>query len=138
MLLSNNDLAWDCLNHWKKLGVHIALDDFGSGYSSIVYLARMPIDRLKIDASLIRSMTAGSKDTTIVRNVITLGRELGLTVIAEGVETEEQLGLLDELGCHQAQGYLFAVPACASVACERSRRPWGDREAVPAQKSMWQ
>jgi len=127
VLVSNIDRTFDCMNHWKSLGVRIALDDFGTGYSSLGYLAKLPIDRLKIDSSLIRGMTTGSKDTTIVRSVVALGRDLGITVIAEGVETEEQLGILGDLGCEQAQGYLLMAPTTASKAWELMGRRWGAR-----------
>jgi len=82
--------ALRCLAQWKSLGVRIALDDFGAGYSNLAYLSKLPIDRLKIDGALIRGISTGSRDTTIVRTVISLAVELGITVLAECVETEEQ------------------------------------------------
>ena len=111
VLVANIDLALKCLAQWKALGVRIALDDFGTGYSSLSYLTRLPIDRLKIDGSLIRGMTTDSRDTIIVRAVISLCRELGFTTLAEGVETEVQFAMLHDLGCEQVQGYLLARPA---------------------------
>jgi diguanylate cyclase (GGDEF)-like protein len=138
ILVTNIDLAMRCLHQWRNLGVHIALDDFGTGYSSLGYLSKLPIDRLKIDGSLIRGMTTGSKDTTIVRTVISLGRELGFTVLAEGVETEEQLSILSGLGCQQAQGYLLTAPTAAPEARSIMGRPWGSRGAAPIHRGVYQ
>jgi len=130
VLIGNADAALDCIAEWKRLGVQVAVDDFGTGYSSLSYLSRLPVDRLKMDKALIRGMTMDSRDATIVRAVISLGRELGFTVLAEGVETEEQLDMLAALGCQQAQGYLFAVPAAANEALAVMGRRWGARKAA--------
>jgi diguanylate cyclase (GGDEF)-like protein len=127
VLVTNIDLALKCLAQWKALGVRIALDDFGTGYSSLSYLTRLPIDRLKIDGSLIRGMTTDSRDTIIVRAVISLCREFGFTTLAEGVETDVQFAMLDDLGCEQVQGYLLARPAPLAEARELIRRRWGAR-----------
>jgi EAL domain-containing protein (putative c-di-GMP-specific phosphodiesterase class I)/CheY-like chemotaxis protein len=127
VLVTNIDLALKCLAQWKALGVRIALDDFGTGYSSLSYLARLPIDRLKIDGSLIRGMTTESRDTIIVRAVISLCREFGFTTLAEGVETEVQYAMLDDLGCEQVQGYLLARPAPLAQARDLMRKSWGAR-----------
>jgi len=113
VLISDTELALDCLAQWKRLGVRIAIDDFGAGYSSLSYLSRLPVDRLKLDASLIRNMTSISKDAAIVRSVVRLGRELGFEVLAEGVETDEQLAMLRTIGCAQAQGFLLGRPGSA-------------------------
>jgi EAL domain-containing protein (putative c-di-GMP-specific phosphodiesterase class I) len=115
VLISDTELALDCLAQWKRLGVRIAIDDFGAGYSSLAYLSRLPVDRLKLDASLIRNMTSVPKDAAIVRSVVALGRELGFEVLAEGVETDEQLAMLREIGCAQAQGFLLGRPINASA-----------------------
>src|SRR2546425_2934204 len=90
--------------------IQIAMDDFGSGYSSLSYLKRFPIDRLKIDQSFVREATANSTDAAIIMAIVTLAQNLSLKVIAEGVETEEQLTLLRRLGCDEIQGYLFSKP----------------------------
>jgi diguanylate cyclase (GGDEF)-like protein len=127
VLVTNIDLALKCLAQWKALGVRIALDDFGTGYSSLSYLTRLPIDRLKIDGSLIRGMTTESRDTIIVRAVISLCREFGFTTLAEGVETEVQYAMLDDLGCEQVQGYLLARPAPLAEARDLMRKRWGTR-----------
>jgi diguanylate cyclase (GGDEF)-like protein len=113
VLISDTDLVLDCLAQWKRLGVRIAIDDFGAGYSSLSYLSRLPVDRLKLDASLIRNMTSVAKDAAIVRSVVALGRELGFEVLAEGVETAEQLDMLRSIGCAQAQGFLLGRPGSA-------------------------
>jgi EAL domain-containing protein (putative c-di-GMP-specific phosphodiesterase class I) len=113
VLISDTDLALDCLAQWKRLGVRIAIDDFGAGYSSLSYLSRLLVDRLKLDASLIRNMTTVAKDAAIVRSVVSLGRELGFEVLAEGVETREQLDMLRSIGCAQAQGFLLGRPGSA-------------------------
>jgi diguanylate cyclase (GGDEF)-like protein len=127
VLISNPTQVLDCLAAWKRLGVRVAVDDFGTGYSSLSYLSRLPVDRLKIDKSLVHGMMVEPKDSAIVRAVISLGRELGFTVIAEGVETEAQLAALDALGCEQAQGFLLAAPAAASDAEALMTRRWGAR-----------
>jgi EAL domain-containing protein (putative c-di-GMP-specific phosphodiesterase class I) len=94
----------------REAGVQIALDDFGTGYSSLAYLARLPIDALKIDRGFIRGVTENANDTTIVSTIISLAQALRLTVVAEGVETEQQAQLLRLLRCDQMQGYLFSPP----------------------------
>lgn len=127
ILIDKPELALDCLAQWKRLGVRIALDDFGTGYSSLSYLSRLPVDRIKIDKSLIHRMTADAKTAAIVRAIISLGADLGFAVLAEGVESEEQLTMLRRMGCQQAQGYLLALPACADDARAMLASSWGRR-----------
>jgi diguanylate cyclase (GGDEF)-like protein len=93
-----------------RIGVGISIDDFGTGYSSLSYLRRMPVDELKIDKSFVTDMAVDENDALIVRSTIDLGRNLGLRVVAEGVETGEVWNRLTELGCHVAQGYYFGRP----------------------------
>ena len=130
VLIGDADHALDCLACWKGLGVRIAVDDFGTGYSNLSYLSRLPIDRLKMDRSLIHGMTRKSREAAIVRAVISLGRELGFTVLAEGVETEEQFTMLADLGCDQAQGYLLTPPTSATEARALMSQRWGARAMV--------
>jgi EAL domain-containing protein (putative c-di-GMP-specific phosphodiesterase class I) len=98
------------LNRLKELGVRLALDDFGAGYSSLTYVRRFPIDTLKIDRSFIEGIAGSNEDEAIVTAVLAMGRALGVHVVAEGVETEEQAECLRSLGCTLAQGYLFSRP----------------------------
>jgi EAL domain-containing protein (putative c-di-GMP-specific phosphodiesterase class I) len=98
------------LERLKELGVRLAIDDFGTGHSSLTWLRRLPADFLKIDRTFVAGLGTDPGDTAIVRAVIDLGQALGLTTIAEGVETPEQLDALRDLGCHWAQGYHLSRP----------------------------
>jgi EAL domain-containing protein (putative c-di-GMP-specific phosphodiesterase class I) len=97
----------------KAQGVSFALDDFGTGYSSLSYLKQLPFDQLKIDRSFVHDVLDYPDDAAIARTIITLGNSLGLTVMAEGVETEGQRDFLAANGCHFFQGYLFSPPVPA-------------------------
>jgi EAL domain-containing protein (putative c-di-GMP-specific phosphodiesterase class I) len=125
-VLANTDLTARCLKQWKELGVRVAVNHAGTNYSSLAYLSRLPIDRLKLDQSLIRKMPLAAKSADLVHALISLGGELGVDVIAEGVETEPQFKLLKELGCLQAQGYLLGRPMPAVQAQIALRKPWGN------------
>jgi EAL domain-containing protein (putative c-di-GMP-specific phosphodiesterase class I) len=95
------------------MGVHLALDDFGTGYSSLSYLRRFPIDTLKIDQSFVRDLTTDADDASIVSAVISMGKSLHKRVVAEGVETPEQLAFLQEQNCPEGQGYYLSQPLVA-------------------------
>ncbi|MNO40740.1 Phytochrome-like protein cph2 [compost metagenome] len=115
VLMQNVETTMTALNRLKTLGVRLAIDDFGTGYSSLSYLRRFPIDVLKIDQSFIHGLSNDTNDAALVSAIISLGRSLDLNVIAEGVETEEQLAFLKAHQCEEGQGYYFskALPADA-------------------------
>ena len=100
------------LNELRELGLHLSIDDFGTGYSSLSALQQFPIGTLKIDQSFVRDALGDANDATLVRTIIEMGRSLGMTVVAEGIETPEQLAYLRSLGCEQGQGKLFGE-ACS-------------------------
>jgi EAL domain-containing protein (putative c-di-GMP-specific phosphodiesterase class I) len=99
----------------RALGVNLSIDDFGTGYSSLGYLRRFPVDSVKVDRSFVDGLGTESEDSAIVAAVVSLGHALGLSVVAEGVETERQLEDLRALGCDRAQGFLFSAPQPADV-----------------------
>ncbi len=109
-LMENTTHTVASLRELQGTGVKIAIDDFGTGYSSLAYLRRFPLDKLKIDIAFIREVTSNPKDAAITRTIIELAHSLGLLVVAEGVETPEQLAFLTANGCDQVQGYLFSRP----------------------------
>jgi diguanylate cyclase len=98
------------LHALKDLGIGLALDDFGTGYSSLSHLKRFPIDTLKIDQSFVRDIVTDTDDASIVSAVISMGRSLKMRVVAEGVETREQLAFLQQRNCPEGQGYYFSRP----------------------------
>lgn len=110
MIMSNLPRMSAILSAIKKLGVRLSIDDFGTGYSSLAKLRHFPVDTLKIDRSFIRNIPGSAEDKAITQAIIVMGESLGLTVIAEGVETEEQLSFLKEQSCDEIQGYLFSKP----------------------------
>ncbi|WP_179672446.1 EAL domain-containing protein [Duganella sp. 1224] len=115
MAMEEPDLLIKMLGQIKQTGVSIAIDDFGTGFSSLSYLQRLQIDRLKIDRAFVTEITGSARGSSIAEMVIQLGRNLGLAVIAEGVEDERQAQILQTLGCPLAQGFLFARPMTASA-----------------------
>ena len=110
LLMRDMDASIELLHQLKALGVQVSIDDFGTGYSSLAYLKRLPLDTLKIDRSFINDITTDPDDASIVSATIALGHNLRLNVVAEGVETEEQLEFLSKHGCDQTQGYMFSKP----------------------------
>lgn len=114
MMMDNPGRTREALDHFKRRGIRVAIDDFGTGYSSLSYLGSFPIDRLKIDRSFVASSLTDPNGALIVEAVISLARSLGMSAIAEGVESEEQRRFLQRQGCHQMQGYLMGrpMPAC--------------------------
>ena len=110
LLLDANTLVADRLLEFRDAGIQVAIDDFGTGYSALSYLKKFDIDYLKIDQSFIRNLEPGSDDMALCEAIIVMAHKLGMQVIAEGVETEEQKNLLVAAGCNYAQGYLFSEP----------------------------
>ena len=108
VLVENEAAASRCLTRLRQLGLKLVIDDFGTGYSSLSYLHRMPIDILKIDASFVQTMGVDDKNRRIVETILALGKNLGVEVIAEGVETQAQAQVLQRMGCGLVQGYLFS------------------------------
>jgi diguanylate cyclase (GGDEF)-like protein len=105
----------EVLQRLHDLGLRLSIDDFGTGYSSMSHLRRLPVDELKVDRSFVLGMTTSAQDAVLVRSAVDLGHNLGLTVVAEGVEEAEQVAALRELGCDIAQGYFFSRPVPAEV-----------------------
>ncbi|WP_346016960.1 EAL domain-containing protein [Methylobacterium sp. GC_Met_2] len=115
VLMQDGDAVIACLHRLRSLGIVVALDDFGTGYSSLGYLRRFPFDKIKIDKSFIRDI-ADPDAAAIVRAVVSIGERLGMGIVAEGVETAEQLELVRREGCGQVQGFLFSRPLSSLAA----------------------
>ena len=109
-LIRNEEEAGRALAELKDRGIRIALDDFGMGYSSMTYLKRFPVDTVKVDRSFVGGLGTNPEDSAIISAILSMAQALGLTTVAEGVETLEQLELLRELGCDELQGYLVSPP----------------------------
>jgi diguanylate cyclase (GGDEF)-like protein len=119
VFLAEGDATDETFAKLKDLGVRLALDDFGTGYSSLGYLKKAPFDKIKIDQSFVRgAASVTSRNSAIIRAIVTLAESLGMDTCAEGVETHDDLNLIRELGCSQIQGYIFGKPAEGSVARE--------------------
>ncbi len=118
LLLQNVEEGIAILQALKDLGLHVSIDDFGTGFSSLSYLKRLPVDKLKIDQSFIKDLTTDPGDAAIVTSMITLAHNLDLTVVAEGVEDSEQLGFLKANRCDEVQGYLISRPMAADSFAE--------------------
>jgi diguanylate cyclase (GGDEF)-like protein/PAS domain S-box-containing protein len=135
-VLRRPEMARRALEALRILGVRVALDDFGLGYSSLTHLKALPVDVVKVDRSFVADLVRSTEDRAVVEAVITLARRMGLTVIAEGVETEDQDELLRQMGCPVVQGYLYGRPAPAAdvVLPELLARSGDERE--PAEPSL--
>jgi EAL domain-containing protein (putative c-di-GMP-specific phosphodiesterase class I) len=122
VLMQDSQFALEVLSALKQLHVQLALDDFGTGYSSLSHLKRFPIDILKIDQSFVRELTTDSDATSIVGAVIGMGKNMGMQVVAEGVESREQLTCLQQLSCPQGQGFYLSEPLTAAEFTRLCRR----------------
>ncbi|MBI3283411.1 MAG: EAL domain-containing protein [Burkholderiales bacterium] len=131
LLVENIEETIEKMNLLKSHGVGFSLDDFGTGYSSLYYLKRLPLDQLKIDQSFVRDILNDTNDAVIARTIIGLGQSLGLTVIAEGVETEAQRAFLAQQGCDAFQGYLFGKPS-PRIMPDLQSAPLPERQRLPA------
>ncbi|MBL4952922.1 EAL domain-containing protein [Neobacillus sp. OS1-32] len=109
-MMADTNHALPTINGLKELGVQISLDDFGTGFSALFYLKEFPINKIKIDQSFIRNCTSNTNDTTIVKTIIAMAHQLQMGVIAEGIESTDQLKFLQENFCNHGQGYLFSKP----------------------------
>ncbi|MDH3320532.1 MAG: EAL domain-containing protein, partial [Betaproteobacteria bacterium] len=121
-LMEDPEAAVRVMHNLRAAGLRISIDDFGTGYSSLSYLTRLPLSALKIDRSFVRDAGASAEAASIVRAVIDMAQNMRFTVIAEGVETEQQVAFLRKHGCNQAQGYFFGRPNCAEVAGQELAR----------------
>jgi EAL domain-containing protein (putative c-di-GMP-specific phosphodiesterase class I) len=125
VMIHDPDETLHRLDALHALGVGLALDDFGTGYSSLSYLQKFPFQRLKIDQTFVASLGAVGNAGAIIQSIVTLGHALGMSVLAEGVETDEQRVLLRLAGCDELQGFLFARPAPAASIDDLLARPAG-------------
>jgi EAL domain-containing protein (putative c-di-GMP-specific phosphodiesterase class I) len=110
LLLAETDATLQILHRLDELGVRISMDDFGTGYSSLSYLRSFPFDKIKIDRTFVAGLKPGDESTAIIRAVVGLGHSLGMSITAEGIETEAQLEAVREQGCDEVQGFLFSPP----------------------------
>lgn len=131
MVMANAEQTNNALNALRRMGASIAIDDFGTGYSSLVYLKRLPIDTLKIDKEFVGDLTRDPDDEAITATVISMAHSLGLNVIAEGVETQQQMDYLREHGCDEIQGYWLSPPLDAHH-CLAFMRTWQPLRAIAA------
>ena len=110
MMMSDTGVLNECLTRVRERGIQVAIDDFGTGYSSLSYLQQLPVDRLKIDRSFVNGLHRSPEDQMIASLIIELGHLLGLQVLAEGVENQQQENHLRRLNCDEVQGFLYARP----------------------------
>ena len=131
VLFTNAEQAIETLHRLKQLGVRIAIDDFGTGFSSLNYLKRLPIDKVKIDRSFVQDIISDRDDAAITRGIISMAHHLRLKVVAEGVETEPQFAFLKKCRCDEFQGYYFAKPMPYTQIASFLREYQSMHEAVP-------
>jgi EAL domain-containing protein (putative c-di-GMP-specific phosphodiesterase class I) len=132
-LMDSPQVAAKVLTELREYGVKIYLDDFGTGYSSLSHLYKLPVDALKIDRSFVRSLVLSDDRPAIVESILALARTLNTSVVAEGIESDNQANELQRLGCTHAQGFLFSRPLSSQAAEQllRANQPLGPRR-VPA------
>jgi diguanylate cyclase (GGDEF)-like protein/PAS domain S-box-containing protein len=118
ILMDDVDRTLAVLNEARKMGFGLSIDDFGTGYSSLSYLKQFPVNNLKIDQSFIRNLPHNKEDGQITKTIVAMANNLGLGVIAEGVETQEQRQFLEEIGCHKVQGYIYSYPVPADAIAQ--------------------
>jgi EAL domain-containing protein (putative c-di-GMP-specific phosphodiesterase class I) len=141
-VMTHPEESVEILERLSRMGVIVSVDDFGTGYSSISYLRRFPIDKLKIDRTFISNLMSSAEDASIVRAIISLAHGLRLKVIAEGVETAEQVAFLQKLGCDQYQGFYFSQPLIATEleamlrAGAVAEGGWSEDEAARTQSRL--
>ena len=121
-VMHDADINMGTLSALHRMGVELSLDDFGTGYSSLAYLKRFPVGKLKIDRSFVNDLETDPDDWAIASTIVSMGRSLRMTVLAEGVEKAEQLALLRKMGCDMAQGFLFSRPVSAEGMADMLRR----------------
>jgi EAL domain-containing protein (putative c-di-GMP-specific phosphodiesterase class I) len=132
LFLEHTPEVMESLSRIKALGVRVAMDDFGSGYSGLASLAHFPFDKIKIDRSFVGQLTEDADVAAIVASIVGLGRSLSVDITAEGVETHEQVTLLKAAGCSIVQGFLFGVPQRGAQAVDRPSAPAEARDASAA------
>ena len=135
VLMKHAESAASILKTLRARGIKIAVDDFGTGYSSLSYLRKFPIDALKIDQSFIRQISTHPDETTIVKAVVSMGRSMKLRVVAEGVETHEELVFLQAHQCDEAQGYYFSRPVLPRAVCQIAGNRYGLQQAFSVRPS---
>ena len=125
VIMSDPFRAIEVLRRLREMGVRLAIDDFGTGYSSLGYLRRLDVDEIKVDRSFVADMSSSERDRRLMRSIVELGHNLGLDVVAEGVEDKDALGELERIGCDAAQGFYLSrpVPAPELTAWLRPRTP---------------
>jgi EAL domain-containing protein (putative c-di-GMP-specific phosphodiesterase class I) len=130
VLLQESDATTKTIGRLQQLGIRISLDDFGTGYSSLSYLRKFPFHKIKIAGSFVKDLATDRGSIGIIRAVASMGVDLGMTIVVEGVETDEQLTLVKAVGCHEVQGYLLGRPMPAAAIRERLSEPAGKRKVA--------